>query len=70
MNNKSPPPMDFATRRRVEALMRRVGERRACEVLDIARPLLARAIAGLPIRRSNADVIRIRLDALDEGLSK
>ena len=61
----TPPPLDEQTRRRLAAFVRLVGERRARELLDVARPLLARALAGLPIRRASAEVLRVRLDVLD-----
>lgn len=60
------PPLDPRSLSRVRALIARVGERRALELLDLPRPTLARAAAGLGVRRATAEVIRMRLDAADE----
>jgi hypothetical protein len=60
-----PPSLDPATHRRLVAFHRRVGERRAAELLTTPRSTLARALARFSIRRATADVIRARLDAID-----
>jgi hypothetical protein len=64
-NRRIPPPLDPVARRRLAALIRRVGERAAAALLDTPRSTLARALAALPVRVASADVIRTRLDALD-----
>lgn len=61
----APPPLDPVTRRRLASVVARLGERRAIEALATPRPTLARALAGLGVRRATADVIRARLDALE-----
>lgn len=65
MSNRRPPPLDVPIRRRLTALISRVGEGRAIELLSTPKQTLARAAAGLPVRVATADVIRARLDALD-----
>lgn len=64
MPSRKPPPLDQSTRRRLAALLARVGEARTIELLDTPKQTIARAAAGLPIRRATADVIRARLDAV------
>lgn len=59
-----PPALDPATRRRLVALVRRAGERRAIALLDTSRQTLTRALSGLGIRPATAIVLRMRLDAL------
>jgi hypothetical protein len=65
-NARKPPPLHPLTRRRLEALVRRVGEERACKLLALPRSTFARALAGLPIRIATADVIGARLDGCDD----
>jgi hypothetical protein len=45
----------------LRALVRKMGERAACEALGIARSTLARALAGLPVRRGSVALLRARL---------
>lgn len=59
------PPLEPATHRRLAALITHVGEKRACILLDIPRATLARAAARLGLRRATAEVLTMRLDALD-----
>lgn len=62
-----PPPLDEATRNRLAALVAVKGETAALAALNLPRATFARAVAGLPVRKATAEVIRLRLAALDGG---
>lgn len=59
-----PPPLSLRDRDRLSALVRRLGERRAVEILDMPRATLARCMAGLGVRRATAEVLAARLDQI------
>ena len=50
-----------AERQRIRELIAKIGETRTARALDVARVTLARAVAGLPLHRSTADVMSARL---------
>lgn len=65
MSNKHiPPPLDSLSRRMIADLVSQLGEPQARAALDLPRQTLARALAGLGIRRGTADLIRARLASL------
>jgi len=65
MTNKHiPPSLDTASREKIAELVTRFGEEYARAALDLPRQTLARALAGLGIRRATADMIRTRLGKL------
>lgn len=61
-----PPPLDELTHARLAAVVARDGHLRARTSLGLTRDLLARALAGLPVRAASALMVRAALDALDE----
>jgi hypothetical protein len=58
--------LSLAERELLREAMARLGEARAAATLRIARATQARALAGLPLRRSVTTCIRTRLPALRE----
>lgn len=55
-----------AAREQVVDYVTRVGEVEAVEHLSLSRHALSRAMAGLPVRRATAEVIRLKLQADEE----
>lgn len=60
-------PLEERWRRALRSVVSASGEKVACAALDIPRTTLARALAGLGLRRATADVLMMRLSALASG---
>ena len=58
-------PLPEPLRRRLSAVVRRIGERRALDGLGVSRSTLARTLGGLGIYAASQIAIEARLDALD-----
>jgi len=56
-------PLPENLRRRLAAVVHRIGERRALDALGISRQTLARALGGLGIYAASQVAIESRLDA-------
>lgn len=52
-------PLDADLAAQIRSLVARVGERRAVQTLGVSRECLARALAGLGLRRGTALLIRV-----------
>jgi hypothetical protein len=50
---------------RLRALIEQLGERATCQALGIPRATLARALAGLRVRRGSVALLRARLGATE-----
>lgn len=53
-----------AVQERLRALVNEVGEYKAAEIIGIGYPSIARAVAGLGLRRGTVTAIEMRLDAM------
>ena len=58
-------PLAEHLRARLAAIVARDGEHVAVARLRIARPTLARALAGLPLLVGNQELVRARLDVVE-----
>jgi hypothetical protein len=54
--------LSVAERDRLQLLVQTVGERGACDALGTPRSTLARALAGLRLRRGTVAFLRVRLN--------
>lgn len=61
----APFPPDLS--QRLRSLIARVGEKKACELLDTPRATLARAAGSLPLRRATAEVLAMRLEVVERA---
>jgi hypothetical protein len=68
VDRKSPAalgqPLDPQWRQRLATYVRAAGEPATCAALDLSRPTLARALAGLGLRKATAEVLIMRLSAV------
>ena len=60
-------PLTVDLRKRVQALLKRSGERSAVAKLGISRQTFARVLAGMDVNAGTHALIRQRLDAIDKG---
>lgn len=58
-------PLADGIRRRLVALVRRIGERETVSAIGVSRQTLGRALGGLGLYPSTHFAIEARLDALD-----
>jgi hypothetical protein len=59
--------LDPPEQQRLKSLIERIGERELAEEAAMSRTTLARAAAGLPLRRASATVLRQVLAAAHDG---
>lgn len=56
-----------AEREHLARIVNERGEREATEALGVSRQTLGRLLGGLPVQRSTAAIVALRLGAVDDG---